>query len=120
MLDRFSRLARQLRWTYPLLMVTGVLALLFSAWVVIASGQAAESSLLIPAVLVFGWCFLLLSFVNLFRSVPPAPQQQDPFGRRLLRRLHRLTLTLIALGFIALTVAMAVVSLKLLSLWSAA
>ena len=120
-LDRLHQLALRLRWTYPLLMFSGLAALGLSAWVAIFSAENAEETLLIPAVLAFGWCFLGLTFLNLFRSVPArlGPDIKG-FLPRIARRLHRGLLWLIAAAFIALTLALLLVSYKLLSTWIAA
>ncbi|MEX2130144.1 MAG: hypothetical protein WD772_01550 [Pseudohongiellaceae bacterium] len=117
MLNRFSQFAQHLSWAYPLFLVIGTASLLFSLWVIVLSPTSAEEAGFIPAVLLFSWCFLLLCFLNLFRFVPPSPTPQDKFGRRLMLRLHRATLIVIALGFSALTLAMLVVSYKLLAIW---
>ena len=120
-LDRLHQLALKLRWTYPLLMLSGLAALGLSAWVALVSADNAEQTLLIPAVLAFGWCFLGLSFLNLFRSVPArlGPETKG-FLQRLARQMHRGFLWLIAVAFIALTLALLLLSYKLLSTWLAA
>ena len=100
-----------------MLMVTGVCALIFSGWVVIGSNSSAEESLMIPAILVFGWCFLLLTFLALFKVIPPIAAPGMSLSRRIGLRLRRALLWLIALGFVALTIALLIVSAKLLATW---
>jgi len=117
MLEQLQTLAARMRWTHPLLMLTGIFALIFSGWVVTGSNTSAEESLMIPAILVFGWCFLLLTFLALFKVVPPVAVPGMPFSRRIRLRLRRALLWVIALGFIALTIALLIVSAKLLATW---
>jgi hypothetical protein len=120
MLHQLHSLAIRLRWTYPLLMIIGAMALAMTAWIAIGSDNSAEESWLIPAILLLGWCFLLLCFLNLFRVVPAIPVPGMGWRQRLLLRAQRGFLWAVALGFVMLTLALVVVTIKLLSTWMSA
>lgn len=110
-------LARKISRAYGYLMIFGALALAASGWMVIQSLGGSESAGFIPALVIFGWCLLLLCFINLFRHVPSAPATGERWLKRVLIRSHRFGLWVIAAGFLSLTLGVLSVSLKLLFVW---
>lgn len=103
-----------------MLIVLGAAALATALWIAIQSGDSAESSGLIPALLLCGWCVLLLSFVNLFHAVPPSAGPGLDWRARLAISLQRALLWGVGFGFLLLSLALVLVSYKLLSAWFAA
>ena len=116
MLDDFQKLAVRVYAWQPLVVVIGALALLLAIAVLIDSSRGRDDSLFIPALLVSGWCALLLIFCRLFIEVPGQPEHKAGLLHRLGIRFRRSLLFLLALGFCLLTVSLAVVGFKLLSL----
>ncbi|MFM1896784.1 MAG: hypothetical protein RLZZ385_1858 [Pseudomonadota bacterium] len=116
MLDHFYKVAMRVQRLLPLLLVVALLALVLAVWVVVESARGSDDSLFIPALLVFSWCVLLLIFSKLFLVVPAAPTGREKFFRRLSIKFRRSLLAILALAFGALTLALLIVSFKLLAL----
>jgi hypothetical protein len=115
MLEKLHRLAVRLAWIQPLAAVVGILALLVSAY--LATGQETlTDQYLIPAILLFCWCLLIYTLVGMFITPPPVSEPGMGFFMRLRVRFYRLLRTLVAVAFLSLTVALALLSYRLISI----
>lgn len=115
MLEKLHNLAIRLIWVQPLAVVVGLLALLAVAFLAVGQGDLTDRYL-IPAVLLFCWCLLVFSLVGMFRVAPPAVEEHTGFFRRLRIRIQRFLRFLLALAFLALTIALVFLSYRLVVL----
>ncbi len=114
MLERLHALAVRLVWARPPAVIGGILALLFSTY--LATGQdALTDKYLIPAILLFCWCLLVYTLVGVFMIQPPHSESGAGFFRRLRVGFHRFLRILMAMAFLALTMALALLSYRLIS-----
>ena len=114
MLERLHYLAVRLAWVQPLVVIIGFAALLASGYLA-TSKDALTEQYLIPVILLFCWCLLVFTLVGMFRAAPPVKDESMGFFRRQLVRFQRFLRTLLALAFLALTVALVVLSYKLIN-----
>jgi hypothetical protein len=114
MLERLHNLAVRLAWVQPLAVTVGILALLVAGY--LATGQETlTEQYLIPAILLFCWCLLIYTLVGMFITPPPVIEPGMGFFIRQRARFYRLLRTLVALAFLSLTVALALLSYRLIS-----
>jgi len=115
MLEKLHNLAVKLAWIQPVAVVAGLSALLAAGY--LAIGQSAlTDQYLIPAILLFCWCLLVFTLVGMFRAPPPVIDRSMGFFRRQLVRFHRFLRSLVALAFLSLTVALIVLSYRLVTI----
>ena len=80
-------------------------------------GSAAEHDLLIPAIVGFCWAATLLSFANLFNSIPAKVESGANLRARLISRIKRGLAQGLGLLMISLTVALLLLTYRLLRVW---
>ena len=80
-------------------------------------GSAAEYDLLIPAIVGFCWAATLLSFASLFISIPAKFERGANLGARLISRIKRGLAQGLGLLMISLTVALVLLTYRLLGVW---
>jgi len=93
--------------------VIGMLALL-AAGAIAIDEQSPWEQWLIPSLLLCCWSLLVFTLIDLFRVEVAEPDCSAGYLRRLQLRFHRLLRNLLALCFVGLTVALVVLSFKLL------
>ena len=101
-------------WLQPLVAVLAVVALLVSGYFAINQSASADTYL-IPALVFFCWCLLIITLIGMFQAPPPQGKQGLGFYGRLLLWFHRKLRSLITLAFLALTVSLIILSYKLLT-----
>ena len=116
LLERFSSLSRALlpfRWlsylTAAVLALVIVLSFLFTP-------SVESNHYTLPSLLGAAWCLLLAIMVTAFQSVPRIDKDK-PLFQRIKARLVRLGYLVLALIFIALTLALAVLTFRLMAIW---
>lgn len=115
MLETMQKYAIGIRWLRTPLLFLSVLALILVSYVSINPGEGNNDALFIPGLLLFGWGVLGYSFINLFQSAPPIANSNMGFLKRQAAKLRRGIRFTVALGFIALTVALTIATYKLLT-----
>lgn len=118
MIDRFQQLARLM---YPLryLALAGCGMALAGLTVILLSapGHASERYLPLCAAGLF-WCLSGYAFIINFHTVPQRPAPDSGLWARVKHRLQRAWYGLLALVFIATSVAALWISLRMLLLWA--
>ncbi len=118
MLDRLHKYAFRLRWLRLPLVYLSVMAIVLAGYVTIFPvnpGESVNDSLFIPALLLFCWSILAFSLINVFQVAPPTVDSKLGFFRRQAAKFRRALRSIIALGFLLLSIALAVVSIKLMT-----
>jgi len=80
-------------------------------------GSAAEYDLLIPAIVGFCWAAILLSFASFFISIPAKFEKGAKLGARLVSRIKRGLAQGLGLLMISLTIALVLLTYRLLRVW---
>ena len=114
MQERLHHIATRLVWIQPLVTAVAIAALVAALFFAVAPDADAETWL-IPALLLFCWSLLVVTLVSMFRTTPPAADRNTGFFRRQMIRLHRAFRNLLALAFLALSLALIILSYKLLA-----
>ena len=117
MIDPFRRLAHSIQiLALPLLLsvptCTGV-----ALYVVFGPVSQPADKYLFPAIVGLLWSLAGYGFIETFKQVPARLEQRTGFTMRLRRRLVRLWYWLVALVFVATTAVVAVLTLRVLSVW---
>jgi lysylphosphatidylglycerol synthetase-like protein (DUF2156 family) len=117
MLDSLILLSIKLRWLKPVVLILGILCLcLFGASVLDLRGFESEIYI-IPSLVGMLWNAMLFVLVNTFPHVPPKPAHDLRFFAKFKIRSHRFIHAVIGFAFLILTIALAMLSLKLSSIW---
>jgi cytochrome b561 len=115
LLLRLHRLALRLRpllaWCY----VIGFGGALFTLYLVFRDDSGATQSLALALGITI-WALLLFAFIRLFQSIPGPVLPGDTFFERLRARCKLALYHLLALGVVVVGLALAAISMKLLSL----
>jgi hypothetical protein len=105
MLDTLQRLARWLRPAAPLLALAGVALLLLCIGLLLLTEAPRTDHLLLPAIAGLVWCLCGYVFILTFQHVPAFPADDMRGWQRLRRLIARAWHWLLALIFIAATIA---------------
>jgi hypothetical protein len=117
MLNTLSELASKLHWLKPIAYFLGLGTLALVIKSLFFSAANTGDVYLIPGVLGFIWSLLLISMLLIFPGTPGQPVKTDKFFRRIKIRIIRGVYFLLALLFIGLTLAILLLSLKLIGVW---
>ncbi len=115
MQEFLHNLARSLAWIQPFVIVAGTASFLTTATFALNSDIAGDRYL-VPALLLCCWCLLVFTLVNMFSNPPPNVEQTRGFFKRLAVRIHRFVRNLVALSFLGLTMALIVLSYRLVAI----
>ncbi|MEZ5489971.1 MAG: hypothetical protein R3F50_06585 [Gammaproteobacteria bacterium] len=113
MQEKLHELAVRLTWLQPLAAIVGVSAFFVAGYVALDPGMELERKL-VPTFLLSCWCLLVFTLVSLFRAIPPAIDNNQGFFLRQKIRLQHFLRNILALLFLILTVALLVLSYRLL------
>lgn len=109
MLDKLQKIALTLRPLRHVFLLLAILTLGYGVYILLVSRTQDDDLGLIPALILFTWATMALSFVNLFAHVPPPAEQEMKFSKKIKTRVSRalyyffLVLFVIATGFLLLT-----------------
>lgn len=105
MLDTFQRLARWMRPAAPILAIASVALVLLCIGLLLLTEAPRTDHLLLPAIAGLVWCLCSYVFIVAFQHVPAFPHGDVRGWRRLKRLFARAWHWLLALVFIATTIA---------------
>ena len=118
MLEQLQRYAIAVRWLRVPFIGLSVLAFLLAAYVTIDPGGPDErinDALFIPAVVLFCWSILFYCLISVFQVEPPAANSSMGFFKRQATKFRRVLRSIVAMGFLALSISLIVVSFKLIT-----
>ncbi|MCY4358811.1 MAG: hypothetical protein OXD01_14970 [Gammaproteobacteria bacterium] len=113
MIELLQIIAFLLRPWRLLLLGMSVFSLLLAGLSVTDNPWLASDEWLVPAVVSLMWSLMFYSLSFLFLSVPPQPDSNAQWRYRLVVRVIRTGLGLLALGFVALSLALLVLTWQL-------
>lgn len=116
MLDRLKQLAVRLQPARApaLLLVSACLAGV--AFILLVTPQAGDQ-LLIPLLALLLWSLSAFALINTFCAIPSPSVSDTSLLQRVQRRLHRAWYWLLALVFLAATVAVVLLTFRLIPIW---
>jgi len=117
MIERLEKFASQFYWLKPILLILAGLSLATSLLVMLQSTSVSEDVLLIPALLVFCWCCITYSVLNLFVLVPARADKNSGLWNRCKIAAIRGCYLLLATLTIILTLTLVLVSYQLIRTW---
>ena len=120
MIERLQRIASFLHRLRLLILLAGLTFLLAFCLSLFESGGLNSDDHMIPSLVGFGWAVTLFSCANLFLEVPPVAAAGSGFRVRWGVKLRRGLLWLLAIFIIGLSLALLMLSYKLLSTWAQA
>jgi hypothetical protein len=118
MLERLQQYAIRVQWLRVPFICLSVCSFLLAAYITIVPGnpdEAINDSLFIPAVLLFCWSVLCYCLISVFQVAVPIVDVKMGFFSRLVTKFRRSLRSIITLGFLALSIALVVVSFKLMT-----
>lgn len=113
MLEKIHRAASRAALLLPFAILVAIGAL-FALAASLQAGTMGQG--FIPSLLVFCWSLLLYSVISVFRHPPADPEPGARFLVRLASRLRRAARWAATLLFLTLTIALVVISYKLLAM----
>ena len=117
MIETLESISKKLRWTKPLVLIIGLICfILFFAAIFELKGLNSDIYL-IPSVLGVAWAALFFFLLSTFPYVPAKPNKDEKYFAKLKIRVKRVLYHLLSVIFIVLTIAVIIVSFKLLSIW---
>jgi hypothetical protein len=119
MIDQLSAFSKKVVWLKPFFFIATAAAFIVFGYVVLIEEGADKDVYIIPSIVAVLWslvCLLLLSF---FPCVPPKPDKQERFLRRLKIRLARGGYHIGSLMFCVLSVSVLWLTLRLINVWRA-
>lgn len=119
MIDHLSVFSRRIVWLKPLFSLTTVAAIIVFAYVVLIENGAGKEIYIIPCVVGVLWSLVCLLLLSAFPHVPPKPERQQRFYKRLKIRLARGFYYIISLIFVVLSASALLLTLRLLNVWRA-
>ncbi len=117
LIDTLRKIAvriQSLRLPFLLLSLVCLIALVY---IVLTSTTHVGDRFLIPSLITLLWSLSGYAFILNFRSVPESDMARKGFFKRLVRRLHRFWYWLLALLFFSTSLALFLISFRLLRLW---
>ena len=116
MLERLRQLAVRLRpGRTPALLLT-LFCLAGLAFILLVTPQAGDR-FLIPLLALLLWSSSAYALITTFHTIPSQTTADAGLLQRIQRRLHRAWYWLLALVFLAATVAVLLLSFRLISIW---
>ncbi len=117
MLSTLGSLSRLLRWTKPVVLLLGIASFsLFIATLFQLAGIETDIYLM-PSVLGVLWSLLFFFLLSTFPHVPPKPDKELSWFKRLKVRLQRGIYYLLGTLFIILTLAAIRITFSMLGIW---
>ena len=98
-------------------LVLAIACLAYVVFVIFASSSHEGDKHLFPAILGFLWALSTYSFIETFRHVPGRKDDERGFFKRTQRKLSRFWYWIIGLVFVGTSVAVVVITLRILTIW---
>ena len=119
MLDYLSAFSKKVVWLKPLFLITTAAAFIVFGYVVLIEDGADKDVYIIPSIVGVLWSLLCLLLLSVFPYVPPKPDKQMRFFKRLKIRLARGGYLLGSLVFYVLSASVIWLTLRLINVWRA-
>ena len=119
MIDRLRAFSLRAVWLKPLSFLTAVAAAGVFAYVVLNDDGVNRDVFIIPSIILGLWSLVSALMLSIFPYVPPKPENQERLPRRLKIRLVRGAFHLGAWLLCGLSVAVVLLTIKLLGVWNA-
>jgi len=119
MIDQLSVFSIKFIWLRPLFFFTTVAAITLLAYVVLIENGADKEAYVIPCIVGVLWSLVCLLLLSTFPHVPPKPDMQQRFHKRLEIRLVRGFYYIVSLIFVALSATAVLLTFRLLNVWRA-
>ena len=116
MLDRLKQLAVKLQPARTPVLLLALACLAGIGFLLLVTPQAGDR-LLIPLLALLLWSFSAYDLIATFHAIPSPPAADAGLLQRLRRHLHRGWYWLLALVFLAATVAVLLLTFRLISAW---
>jgi len=119
MIDHLSAFSKKVVWLKPQFFLTTTAALIVPSYVVLFEQGLDKDVYIIPSVLGVLWSLVCSLLLLVFPYVPPKPDKQLRFFKRLKVRCTRAGYHIGSLVFVLLTVSVVWLTLRLLNVWHA-
>lgn len=119
MIDQLRVFSRKVVWLRPLFFLTTAAAIIVFAYVVFIENAADKEVYIIPCIVGVLWSLVCLLLLSAFPHVPPKPEVQQRFYKRLKIRLARGCYYIVSLIFVMLSVSALLLTFRLLNVWRA-
>ena len=119
MIDRLSAFLKKVVWLKPLFFIAAAVSFLVFGYVVVFEQGAENDVYLIPSVVVALWSLLCALLLSVFPHVPPRPDGELQFFKRLKIRAARGGFHIGAWIFCVLSAVLVWLSVRMLSVWRA-
>lgn len=119
MIDRLRALSHRAVWLKPLCLITAAAAVGVFAYVVLNDDGVNRDVFIIPSIVLGLWSLVCALMLSIFPYVPPKPEKQERFLRRLKTRLVRGAFHLGSWILCGLSVAVVWLTIRLLGVWLA-
>lgn len=119
MIDHLSAFSIKFAWLKPLFFLTTVAAIIVFAYVVLIENSAGKEVYIIPCIVGVLLSLVCLLLLSTFPHVPPKPDMQLSFYKRLKIRLVRGYYYIVSFIFVVLSALAVLLTFKLLNVWLA-
>ena len=119
MIDHLSAFSKKVVWLKPLFFITTVVALIVFGYVVLIEEGADKDVYIIPSLVGVLWSLVCSFLLSVFPYVPPKPDKQQRFFKRLKIRLARGGYHIGSLMFCVLSASVVWLTLRLINVWRA-
>jgi hypothetical protein len=119
MIDHLSAFSKKVVWLKPLFFITTVVAFIVFGYVVLIEEGADNDVYIIPSIVGVLWSLVCSILLFVFPYVPPKPDKQQRFFKRLKIRLTRGGYHIGSLMFCVLSASVVWLTLRLLNVWRA-
>ncbi len=119
MIDHLSAFSKKVVWLKPLFFITTAAAFIVFGYVVLIETGADKDVYIIPSIVGVLWSLVCLLLLSVFPYVPPKPDKQMRFYKRLKIRLARGGYHIGSLMFCVLSASVVWLTLKLINVWRA-
>ena len=117
MIDRLAKISSRLYWLKPIGFIFSSGFLLLFGYSVLFRSAGEMDVYLIPSILGTLWSLLLISIIYIFPNVPSVPSADVNYIDKVKIRLKRSLYYLMGLIFLVLSIAIILLSLKMLGIW---
>ena len=119
MIDHLRAFSKKVLWLKPLFFTTTAAAFILFGYAVLIEEGADKDVYIIPSLIGVLWSLVCLLLLYIFPYVPPKPDEQMRFIKRLKIRLARGGYHIGSLMFCVLSASVVWLTLKLLNVWRA-
>jgi hypothetical protein len=119
MIDHLSAFSKKVVWLKPLFFITTAAAFIVFGYVVLIEEGADKDVYIIPSIVGMLWSLVCSLLLSVFPYVPPKPDKQQRFSKRLKIRLARGGYHIGSLMFCVLSASVVWLTLKLINIWRA-